>query len=188
MKLTKSQIERIKEFALNYYKTLDPTHDISHANRTIKLASYLAKKEKADIEVCKFGALLHQFHPERAKKVEKLLKKIGVKEDLIKELVHCVGCVDRKTIHKAETLEAKIVFGADKLQVIGPFGILREIAYAISWYKMDFPDAVNHTKKMENSCFKLLQTKTAKMLAKKPHKFSKEIFKLFDRWDGVTFK
>lgn len=74
-KLTKNQIKKIKEFALKYYKTLDETHGLEHAKRTVKLAEYLAKKEGADLQIVRLGALLHQFHKERVKIVEKFLRR-----------------------------------------------------------------------------------------------------------------
>jgi len=52
-KLTKNQIEKIRNFAFNYYKTLDETHGIEHAKRTVKLTEYLAKKEGANLQIVK---------------------------------------------------------------------------------------------------------------------------------------
>ena len=48
-KLTKEQIKKIKDFALSCYKKLDETHGIKHAERTVKLSNYLAKKEGANL-------------------------------------------------------------------------------------------------------------------------------------------
>lgn len=184
-KLTKTQIKKIKEFALEYYKKIkEPLHGIEHANRTVKLAEYLAKKEKADVQIAKLGALLHQFHDGSV--VEKFLRELKVDKEIIKQLVHCVESAGRKNIPKAKTIEAKIVYDADKLQVVGPFGIIREISCDMAPPRnKKFPKAVKHTKMIEKRCFKTLQTKTAKKLAKQPHQLAIKFWRTFDKWDKL---
>jgi uncharacterized protein len=185
MKLTKNQIKKIKRFALDYYKTLDETHGIEHAKRTIKLAEYLAKREGANLQIARLGSLLHQFH--NGKIVERFLRKIKLDEKLIRQLVHCVECSESTQISKANTIEAKVVYDADKLQVIGPFGIIREIACDSGPRKMSFRKALKHTRTISEQLYKTLQTKTAKKLSKKPHQFILKFWKIFDKWDKVKF-
>ena len=181
-KLTKMQIKKIERFALNHYKTLDETHGIEHAERTVKLAEYLAKKEGANVRIARLGALLHQFH--NGKIVEKFLKRLKIDKGIIKQLVHCVESSGRENIPKAKTIEAKVVYDADKLQVVGPFGIIREISCDVaSPRNKKFREALKHTKMVEERCFETLQTKTAKNLAKKPHQFILKFWKIFDKWD-----
>ena len=72
MELNKNQIKQIERFAYNYYKKLDQTHGIEHLHRTVKLAIYLGKKEGANIQIVKLGAILHQFH--NGEVVKKFLK------------------------------------------------------------------------------------------------------------------
>jgi HD superfamily phosphodiesterase len=184
-KLTKTQIKKIKEFARKFYQKLDEMHGVDHANRTVKLAEYLAKKEDANVQIARLGALLHQFH--NGKIVDKFLRKLKVDEEIIKQLVHCVECSWHTNISKARTIEAKVVYDADKLQVIGPFGIIREFALNILgvYKKLKFRDALKQTKTMEGKLFKTLQTKTAKNLAKKPHQFILKFWKIFNKWDKV---
>jgi uncharacterized protein len=184
-KLTKIQIKKIKKFALEYYKKLDePEHGIEHANRTVKLAEYLAKKENADIQIAKLGALLHQFH--NGSLVEKFLKKLKIDKEIIKQLVSCVKFCRIKNISKAKTIEEKVVYDADKLQVVGPFGIIREISCDMSpSRKKKFPEALEHTKRIEKTCFETLQTKTAWNLAKQPHQFVLKFWKILDKWNKV---
>lgn len=182
-KLTKKQIKEIKEFALNYYRKIkEPEHGVEHAKKTIKLAEYLAKKEGANIEIARLGALLHQFH--NGKIVGEFLKKIKIGEEIIKQLVHCVESCGRENIPKTKTLEAKVVYDADKLQVIGPYGIIREIICdVLPPRNKKFHEALKHTMTVEEQCFRTLQTKTAKDLAKKPHQFLLKFWKIFDKWD-----
>ena len=181
-KLTKAQIKKIERFALNHYKTLDETHGIEHANRTVKLAEYLARKEGANLQIVRLGALLHQFH--NGKIVEIFLRKLKVDEEIIKALVHCAECSRSKILDKgAKTLEAKVVYDADKFQVIGPFGIIREISCDVGPRNISFRKALKHTRTIEQKIIATLQTKTAKNLAKKPHQFILKFWEIFDKWD-----
>ena len=183
-KIIKKQTKQIEKFALNYYKKLDETHGVEHAKRTVKLAAYLAKREGANLQIVRLGAMLHQFH--NSKIVGRLLRKIKLDEGMRKQIVHCVEYSDMKNIYKAKTIEAKVVYDADKLQVIGPFGIIREISCdMLPPRKMNFRQALKHTKMIENKCFKTLQTKTAKKLVRKPHQFILKFWKIFDKWDRV---
>lgn len=172
MKITQGEIKKIKKFALDYYKKQDETHNIWHAYKTIKLAKFIAKKEKADIHICELGALLHQFHPENVSIVKNFLKKIKIEQKIMKQLVHCVECVTVKTIHKAKTLEAKVVFDADKLQVLGPFGLVRELSYLNKVEGINFLEAVSKIKEIQRSRYEKLQTNTAKQIAKHPYKLA----------------
>jgi hypothetical protein len=91
-----------------------------------------------------------------------------------------------KNIHKAKTIEAKVVYDADKLQVVGPFGIIREICCdMVRPRSMKFREALNHTRMIEQKCFKTLQTKTARKLAKYPHAYVVKFWKILDKWDKV---
>lgn len=185
--VTHKQVEAIRAFALRKYSELDYTHGENHAERTVRLAEYIAIREGADVNICKLAALLHQYHPEEARKVDEFLKKIGLKENLRGRIVHCIETVSRSTIHRAKTLEAKIVFDADKLQIIGPFGIIRQVVYFIQNEGDNFHSALEKTKKIQIDVYNLLQTDTAKKLAAKPHRLALEFFRVFEQWDKVSF-
>ena len=187
MSLTKAQRDEIYRFAYNHYKKLDQTHGIEHLKRTIKLATYLAKREEADLQISKLGAILHQLHD--AELVESFLGKIKVDKNLIKQIVHCVYCSDRKNIHEAKTVEAKIVYDADKLQVVGPFGIIREISYCKAPpRKWSFRESLKYTRAAEQKYFKTLQTKTARKMAKESHEYLSRFWRILDKWDKADFK
>jgi len=180
MKLTKKQIKRIENFAFNYYRKQDFAHNIEHALRTVKLAEFLAKKEKADIQLCRIGALLHQFH-DNSKAVEELLRKINIDKVSKEQILDCVRHIRRRTVNKAKSLEAKIVFDADKLQSLGPLGIYRQFAYLSEVKKLGL-NKVKETKRIQEDIYKKLQTKTVKKLAKEPHKLAVKFFETLEKW------
>lgn len=186
MPLTKSQAGKTRKFAYDYYKTLDATHGIEHLERTLKLAAYLAEKEEADKLIVKYGAMLHQFHD--ADTVEKFLNRIKVDKGLAGKVAHCVRCSDMRNARKAKTIEAKVVYDADKLQVVGPFGIMREISCDMAPQRgMGFREALEHTRAIERKCFETLQTRTAKRMAEQPHNYVVRFWEILDMWDKAKF-
>jgi len=101
---------------------------------------HLAKGEKVDLEVLKAAALLHDISKakdyddktgaadhavEGAKMAGPILKKLGFDEDKIKHIQDCIISHRYKTDNQPGTLEAKILFDADKLEAIGAIGVAR---------------------------------------------------------------
>ena len=163
---------------------MEPLHGIEHVRRTAKFAEYLARKEKADVQIARLGALLHQIHDKNL--VEKLLREINIDEEIIQKLVHCVECCEVESIENATTIEAKVVYDADKLQVIGPFGIIREIICdVLPPRNRSFYEALKHTKMIEQKCYDTLQTETARELAKEPHRLIRKFWEILDKWNKV---
>jgi uncharacterized protein len=194
MALTRKQIMQIENFASNYYKKLDTAHGLWHMYKTVELAEHVARRENANVAICKTGAFLHQFHPNNIKVVKRFLIKIKVEPKTIKQLVHCVECVENKTIKNAKTIEAKIIYDADKLQAIGSLGIARAL-YSLSKSKIDritykLPaDAdlwsiLKWIRNDRNKIHNLFNTKTAKQLALKLHKEENSFFNKIEKSSG----
>jgi HD superfamily phosphodiesterase len=178
--VTKQHDSAIKTFAKSYYQKLDQTHGLEHFDRTLHIAKYLTQAEGANWTIVRYGAMLHQIH--NSKIVRIFLTKIGCDNEFIEKIVHCIGCISPKHIKEAKTIEAKVVYDADKLQVIGPFGVIREMAYRKSLGE-SFREAYTHTRRIEEKLFNTLQTRTAKKLAKNPHQLLNEFWKYFEQFD-----
>lgn len=116
-------------------------HDWWHVYRVWKMATHLAKDEKADLFVVELGALLHdiadyKFHggdysvgPRVARE---MMERIKVAEDTIDKVCEIVENISFKGGVKKETmktLEGKIVQDADRLDAIGAIGIGRVFAF-----------------------------------------------------------
>ncbi len=187
VELTTRQIEEIERFGQAKFESLHHTHDLDHAERTVKLASYIAHKERADVQTCKLGALLHQYHPEGYEDVNAFLTSIGVNEMWRKPLLECIRCVEPESISGQCSLEAKVVFDADKLQTLGPFGLVREVVYRVETLKIDFMTAVRQSKKLQALMRSKLQTQTAIELGKRLCHNMNEIFDSIEEWDELTF-
>ena len=131
--------EKLKEVVREYMWNNWPGHDYFHAIRVYNLCLKLGEKLGADLDVLKAAALLHdvaygenvkEHDVLSAKIAEKILKDIGFPKNKISQVVYCIkthrflkGC-------KADTLEAKILQDADRLDAIGAIGIARALADA----------------------------------------------------------
>lgn len=116
-------------------------HGMDHTMRVYNMALHIAKKEKrVDLDIIKCATLLHDIarvkedndntgntcHAEEsAKMCVPILKRLDYKDEKIEKIVHCIRAHRYKTDNKANTIEAKILFDADKLDSLGAIVVLR---------------------------------------------------------------
>lgn len=116
----------------------DPSHDILHVRRVVKLAKELAKKENANLEVvtpaaylhdcvyiCKSDARRSQASTLSAEKAIELLKGWNCDSQYFDQIFHAIRGHSFSADIKVESLEAKIVQDADRLDALGAIGIAR---------------------------------------------------------------
>jgi len=134
------------EEARDWYQDADPVHDFDHVLRVYRTAERLAKAEGADLEIVRAAALLHDsqgsapggegeiraaHHVTSAEFAGKVLSGKGWPEDLIRAVQHCILAHRFRGDENApESIEAQVLFDADKLDVLGAIGAARTIAYA----------------------------------------------------------
>jgi uncharacterized protein len=132
------------EQAREWYVKADPVHDFDHVLRVYRMAERLAKEEGADLEVVRAAALLHDaegsapgsdtrksHHHRSADFAGQVLAAEGWPAERIAAVQHCVRAHRfRNDGDTPQTLEARILFDADKLDVLGAIGAARTVAYA----------------------------------------------------------
>lgn len=130
-----------RTLALPYYEEALPAHDSFHANRVCDLALRLAAESEEAVreDVLSAAAWLHDIgrplersgeindHDEWATgEAEELLMSEGVPNDQIEAVKHCIRAHSiRASSPDPETIEAKLLFDADKLDATGAVGITR---------------------------------------------------------------
>lgn len=135
------------EEAKSWYPQNDPVHSFDHVLRVYYMAEKLAFAENADLEIVRAAALLHDahgseteggnqgrvdHHHDSAKFARKVLQVEGWSEEPIAAVLHCIRAHRfRDNSEQPQTLEAKILFDADKLDAMGAIGITRTIAFAV---------------------------------------------------------
>lgn len=139
--MTKEQYRRIEAYMLSCMA--GSAHDREHVYRVLYLALDIAETEpEADRDVLIAAALLHDVgRPEQmadqsldharvgAEKAEGFLRSCGYGEAFVSRVCECILCHRFRRARPPETIEAKILFDADKLDVCGATGIARTLQY-----------------------------------------------------------
>jgi len=133
------------EKARQWYQDVDAVHNFGHIQRVYNLAVRLAAEENADLEIVKAAALLHDsvgttpggdqrsdHHLASAEFAAGVLAEEGWVPDRIQAVQHCIRAHRfRDDSEPPQTIEARVIFDADKLDVLGAVGVERVIAYAV---------------------------------------------------------
>jgi len=220
----KNKLQKLKEIVQTEMEGANPSHDFSHIMRVYNLCLSIAKEEKGvDLEVLKISALLHDIGRKEedsdktgkidhavlsAKMAEKILKNLNYPKEKIDKIKHCIETHRFKGKLKPKTIEAKILFDADKLDVCGAIGIARSACWVgenkakiysdiplskyikenISGGKLpgriidSSKHALNITYKIKlKNIQKKLFTKKAKQIAAERIKFTKQFFERLEK-------
>lgn len=214
MKIDNKIISEIREKARSFFVLASGCHDWSHVERVYSLSLKIAKTEKADINILKLAAYLHDIgrreemrsrgkidHAERGVKLaDKILSEYSLDKEVKENILHCILSHRFRNNHKPTTIEAKILFDADKLDSIGAVGIGRDFLFAGSSgsnclytgnERKLVKNAREHSYTKEDSAlleyyFKLkkvkskILTKTGKKIAKERHEYMVDFFKRFE--------
>jgi uncharacterized protein len=132
----------------------DPAHDYLHVDRVARSARTLAEAEGADVEVAVAAALLHELfnypkgHPEAhlsgercADEARVVLQGLGWRK--VEPVCYAIRVHPFSRGILPETLEAKILQDADRLDAIGAIGAARCFATCVSmqrpFYSLEDP-------------------------------------------------
>ncbi len=139
------------EEAHKLYTTGDAAHDFDHVWRVTMLAMRIAQAEGANFTVVRLAALLHDVpvpeedtgegasvhkgrsahHLAAADYAREYLVARGLGTEAVANVVHCIEAHRfRDQSVQPQTIEAKCLYDADKLDSIGAIGIGRAFAFA----------------------------------------------------------
>jgi len=141
MRLT---IEEIKAFAMKCFSNASGSHAWDHTRRVYNLCMHIGGVEGADMEVLKIAAYLHDVgrpfqdkskgticHAEKGTEMAcALLEEYPISDERKANIIHCIRSHRFRGNCQPETLEAKVLFDADKLDAIGAIGIGRAFQFA----------------------------------------------------------
>ncbi len=214
--ITKESIKRIENEAKKYFANSSGCHDWTHVMRVRKLAQKIGKKEGADLLILDIAVLLHDVakkgsfcHAIKGSEVaKKILKQYDLEPHAYNNIVHCIKTHRYRNNHIPETIEAKCLYDADKLDSLGAIGIGRIFLVAgminsksgllytgeekrlarsgkdYSYTKHDTA-VLEYEVKLKHLKNKLF-TAEARRIAKDRHRFMEEYFKRF--WEEVEGK
>lgn len=135
------------EDAQSWYPANDHVHGFDHVLRVYRMAENLSLAENADIEIVRAAVLLHDAQGSETKRGDEgrlnhhytsaefawqLLETEGWPEDRIQEVLHCIRAHRfRDKSEQPQTIEAQVLFDADKLDAIGAIGVARALSYSV---------------------------------------------------------
>lgn len=205
----KLMIEKTKEFVKEKLYGEGSGHDWFHIERVYNLSRYLAEKENADSFIVEMAALLHDIddwkfssnNDNNPTNTEVFLKKIQVnEEDLIKiiKIINTISFKGGVVDSSQETIEGKVVQDADRLDAIGAIGIARTFAYggsknrviydptikpknfaSLEEVKSNDNHTINHFYEKLLKLKDMINTRSAKEIAEKRHKYMVEFLNEF---------
>lgn len=136
--MKKSLYDQIEAYMLSCVK--ETVHDMDHIYRVLNFALYIAEQEQSvDYDVLIASALLHDIGRDGkngghnvtgAEMARNFLKGIDFPKEKIEGVYHAIITHSNGMNCERKTLEAKILYDADKLEAIGVMGIARAFLYA----------------------------------------------------------
>ncbi len=141
---SRSLLAEIRTEAAVFFRKAWGSHDWDHTERVLRLCLRIGRKEQADLTVLELAALLHDIG--RAEEdassgrvchgragavlAKELLERRGLDPGLVREVVHCIRTHRFRKRAAPQTLEARVLFDADKLDSIGAVGVGRAFLFA----------------------------------------------------------
>jgi uncharacterized protein len=207
-------IKEIRNIVKEKFLNQEGSHDWFHIERVYNLAIYLQEKEGGDRTIIELAALLHDISDHKynggnwqagATVAIELMLEVGVSNEMADKVAQVISQVSfkgAKVQDDVESIEAKIVQDADRLDAIGAIGIARAFSYGgsknrplyhpeieptLHSSKEEYAKSVSHT---VNHFYEklfllkdLIKTKTGRDLAEKRHQLmQKFIADFYDEW------
>ncbi|MBM7631621.1 HD domain-containing protein [Geomicrobium sediminis] len=209
----KEQIEVTNQYVRSLLLNERTGHDWYHIERVTKLAHYIAEREGANLFIVKMAALLHDLADDKVasdeesglKQVEDWLKSQEIPFEDQQKILSIITTISFKGGNglPVESLEAKVVQDADRLDALGAIGIARTFVYAGAKgdpmydptidvrdkmtkeeYRHGKSSAIHHFYEKLLKLRGLMNTKTGKQLADERHEQLEQFLKtFFQEWD-----
>jgi uncharacterized protein len=184
-------------------------HDWWHIHRVVENALHLQELEGGERDLIEIAALVHdvgdhKFHKEANAAetlITKLLKEVGLEKKFIQKVVQIVAEVSYKGAGvqtNGNSLEAKIVQDADRLDAIGAIGVGRAFAFGgnrnrlmyepdhtpslhtdFESYKNDKGHTINHFYEKLLLLKDRMQTDSGRKIAQERHQFMQTFLEQF---------
>lgn len=137
-------IETVKNHAEKLFAEARGSHDWEHTLRVCRLCRQIGSAEGADMEVLMAAAYLHDIgrcyqdssngevcHAEKGVQIARpIVEGLALSPEQKENILHAVGSHRFRGTQGPETLEARVLFDADKLDAIGAVGVARAFLFA----------------------------------------------------------
>lgn len=137
-------LSRIREQAQAHFSQAKGSHDWDHTLRVHRLCRRIGLAEGADLLVAEIAAYLHDIgrgHQDRsngslchadkgAAMAREILARYPLSAERRENIIHCIAAHRFRRGETPRTLEARVLFDADKLDAIGAVGVARAFLFA----------------------------------------------------------
>lgn len=137
-------LARIGEMAQSHFSQARGSHDWDHSLRVQRLCRRIGAAEGADLLVTEAAAYLHDIgrayqdrggghicHAEKgAAMARTMLAGYPLADDRRENIIHCIATHRFRKGGAPRTIEASVLFDADKLDAIGAIGVARAFLFA----------------------------------------------------------
>lgn len=188
-------------------------HGMDHVLRVHRAAMWIAERVGADLEIVNASALLHdiargsegngecQCHAEEGSRLARqILYAMGFDREEVESVCHCIAVHRYSKAEEPQTLEAKVLQDADRLDALGAICVARVFMYnglhqmpmyepdlnPVEGYSGQRTTAINHFyEKILKLTPETFHTKPARQVAKRRYRFIEQfLHSLLNEWHG----
>ncbi len=137
-------LARVKAFARACFDKSSGSHDWEHTLRVFRLCEKMGPAEKADMQVLRAAAYLHDIgretqdaasgaicHAEKGAQMAKpVVEALPYSNKQKHNIIECIRSHRFRSHRRPSSIEAKVLFDADKLDAIGAVGVARAFLFA----------------------------------------------------------
>lgn len=150
-------INRLKPEILKIFKNDSSGHDISHLERTMRLALHIQKKEGGDGLIIGIAAFLHDIHrimqnetgkfvsqKDSLSTVRNFLANVDLDEEQVNKICYCIEYHEEYNWNgnNVNDINTLILQDADNLEAIGAVGLGRAFSYMAVHNKPMYDDSI----------------------------------------------
>jgi uncharacterized protein len=142
--VSRALVDRVREESGAFFRGARGSHDWDHTERVYRLCQKIGRKEGADPGVLALAALLHDIgraEEDRAHgricharagaiKAQAILKRLGCDRATIAAVTRCIATHRFRRGGAPRSIEARVLYDADKLDSIGAVGVGRAFLFA----------------------------------------------------------
>lgn len=194
-------VSAVKQVLYQQFSGEATGHDYFHVERVVRTAIQMARQENADLFLVELTAWLHDVGDYKLnngidrsqEQITAILMPLKVSQETISRIIDIVSQVSFSKGKTAESLEAKIVQDADRLDALGAVGIARTFAYGGSKKREIYNPHHSQGTSVQHFYDKLLllkdrmNTSSGKAIAEERHRFLEKFLQQFYKeWNGES--